>query len=264
MDNISDDGYSYEFSKIYKNPNYTLNYRDLCLKFGKNGDVILFCLHQIFRDERFQGRRLLDIGCGPTVFRAALASKFISEIILSDYSEHHLEEIQKWVKNEPCSKYWDVLFKPQAIFEGFSQNMEEGIDIIKSRTRGKITRILPCDILKKEIVPVDVGKFDIVLSIFCICAACSTIEAFKSAIKKIRNYLLPDGELVLGVVLDCSFYIVNNIEGKIPRLSISQQMVNEILEEAGFKKKHCFVIENHLSLSFGEIGGYLILSATMK
>ncbi|XP_023229029.1 nicotinamide N-methyltransferase-like isoform X2 [Centruroides sculpturatus] len=221
-------------------------------------EFISFCLHKIFRDEIFQNKTLLEVGCGPIVHRIAAASKYFSEIILSDYSKHNREAIRQWIKNESSSKDWDTLMRMEALLEGFG-NVEEGINEIKFRLRQKIKQVIPCDILKKEIIPSGVGKFDVLFTSFCLEGACTTLEDFKSAVKNFNNYILPNGELVMVTILDSPYYYVGN--NKLTTLSVSLEFVNEALKEAGFIIKHCYLTENNKQVRICNFSGILILSA---
>ncbi|XP_067127322.1 indolethylamine N-methyltransferase-like isoform X2 [Centruroides vittatus] len=82
-------------------------------------EFVSFCLHQIFRDDAFRGKRILDVGCGPTVHRMAAPSEYFSEIILSDYSEYNRQAVREWLKNESSAKDWDTLMRMEALLEGY-------------------------------------------------------------------------------------------------------------------------------------------------
>ncbi|XP_067138480.1 nicotinamide N-methyltransferase-like [Centruroides vittatus] len=247
----------YAFSKVYKDGNFAVNYRsDIVNKTVEMEEFVSFCLHEIFRDEAFRGERILDVGCGPTVHRMAAPSEYFSEIVLSDYSEHNREAVRKWIKNESSAKDWDTLMPIEVLLEGF-RNVDEGINEIKLRLRQKIKEVIPCDVLQKDIISSDVGKFDVLFTSLCLESACVTLEDFKFAVKNFSNYLLPNGGLVMVTTLDTSYYYVGN--NRLPCLPVSKEYVNEVLKEAGFIKKHYYFMENNREL--GECSGILILSA---
>ncbi|XP_067138462.1 nicotinamide N-methyltransferase-like [Centruroides vittatus] len=257
MEIVSED--KYVFSKLYKDRNFTDNYRSTVLnKMVEIEEFVSFCLHQIFCDEAFRGKRILDVGCGPTVHRMAAPSEYFSEIILSDYSEHNREAIREWLKNESSAKDWNTFMRMEALFEGYG-NVEEGINEIKLRLRQKIKEVIPCDVLQKAIISADVGKFDVLFTSLCLEGACTTLEDFKAAVKNFSNYILPNGGLVMVVILNVTYYFVGN--HKLPGLTVSQEFVNETLKQAGFIKKHCFLIENNEQHPVCDFSGYLILSA---
>ncbi|XP_023214283.1 nicotinamide N-methyltransferase-like isoform X1 [Centruroides sculpturatus] len=255
-----DSGDKYAFSKLYKDRNFTDNYRSNVLnKVIEMEEFASFCLHQIFRDEAFRGKRILDVGCGPTVHRMAAPSKYFSEIVLSDYTQHNRKAVQEWLKDESSSKDWDTLMRMEALLEGYG-NVEEGINEIKLRLRQKIKEVIPCDVLQKDIISSDVGKFDALFTSLCLEGACATLEDYKTAVKNFGNYILPNGGFVMVSVLECSYYYLGNNE-KLPSLFVTREFVNETLKEAGFVKKHCFFMENDQQHPVAKFSGYLISSA---
>ncbi|XP_067127318.1 nicotinamide N-methyltransferase-like [Centruroides vittatus] len=250
----------YAFSKLYKDRNFTDNYRSNVInKMVEIEEFVSFCLHQIFRDEAFRGERILDVGCGPTVHRMAAPSEYFSEIVLSDYTEHNRQAVREWLKNESSAKDWDSLMQMEALLEGYG-NLEEGINEIKLRLRQKIKEVIPCDVLKQDIISSDVGKFDVLFTSLCLEGACSTLEDYKTAVKNFRNYILPNGGFVMVSALECHNYYVGDNE-KLPCLFVTQEFVNETLKEAGFVKKHCFFVENNEQLPVAKFSGYLVSSA---
>ncbi|XP_023233880.1 nicotinamide N-methyltransferase-like [Centruroides sculpturatus] len=125
----------------------------------------------------------------------AAPSKYFSEIVLSDYSQYNREAVQEWLKDQ-SSKDWDTLMRMEALLEGYG-NVEEGINEIKLRLRQKIKEVIPCDILQKDVISSDVGKFDALFISLCLEAVCTTLEDFKAAVKIFNNYILPNGGLVM-------------------------------------------------------------------
>ncbi|XP_067127323.1 nicotinamide N-methyltransferase-like [Centruroides vittatus] len=250
----------YAFSKKYKDRNFTDNYRSNVLnKMVEIEEFVSLCLHQIFRDEAFRGERILDVGCGPTVDRMAAPSEYFSEIVLSDYTEHNRQAVREWLKNESSAKDWDSLMRMEALLEGYG-NVEEGINEIKLRLRQKIKEVIPCDVLQNDIIPSDVGKFDVSFTSLCLEGACTTLEDYKIAVKNFRNYILPNGEFVMVSILESPYYYVGNNE-KLPSLFVTQELVNKTFKEAGFVKKHCFFMENDRQHPVVKFSGYLVSSA---
>ncbi len=73
----------------------------------------------------YKGKRLLDLGCGPTIQSVISASKWYDEIVLSEYvediREEHVGTVQKWINGEPGLSNWNEYFQRFAQFEGLVQ-----------------------------------------------------------------------------------------------------------------------------------------------
>lgn len=52
------------------------------------------------------GDILIDVGTGPTIYQLISACEAFREIIMSDYSELNLREVDKWLKKDPGAYDW--------------------------------------------------------------------------------------------------------------------------------------------------------------
>ncbi|XP_067127325.1 nicotinamide N-methyltransferase-like [Centruroides vittatus] len=259
---VSDEGHSYVISKLYKDPNFPSIYKGFLLDTIEVEEFILNVLHRIYLDKRFQGKRLFEIGCGPTVHRIAPASRVFSEIIQCEFSEHNREIVQKWLKNDPTAQDWGRLIRITARQEEYG-DLDQGIREIENRIRGKVKKIVPCDVLQKKVIQEDIGKCDVLFTSYCLEGACPTPEAYKSAVNKLGKYVVPGGGLIMVVILDMPYFCMKSPEKKYKWdvLPVSQKLVNEALKEAGFTKKHWYLMENNEESEGGEFSGVVVVSA---
>ena len=66
--------------------------------------------------------RLLEIGSGPTIHVVAAASRCFQEIVMSDYAEQNLKELDLWLKKDPSSFNWSSVLEFIANREGIPGN----------------------------------------------------------------------------------------------------------------------------------------------
>lgn len=259
---VSDEGHSYVISELYKDPDFPVLYKEFLLGTIEEEEFILNVLHRIYLDKRFQGKRLFEIGCGPTVHRIASASRVFSEIIQCEFSEHNREIVQKWLKKDPSAQDWERFIRIAARQEEFG-DLDKGIKEIESRIRQKVKKIIPCDVLQKTVIPEDVGKCDVLFTSYCLEGACPTPEAYKSAVRKLGKYIVPGGGLIMVVILDMPYFCMKSPDKKYKWdvLPVSQKLVNDALKEAGFKKKHWYFMENNEEQEGGEFSGVVVVSA---
>ncbi|XP_067127320.1 nicotinamide N-methyltransferase-like [Centruroides vittatus] len=164
----------YKLSEKYHIPEFPVFYRKhLLSQETEEEEFISLTLHRIFQNGQIKGKRLLDVGSGPSVYRIATASRFFSEIILSEYAECNRKELKKWLENDPSSLDWSKFIKMAARFEE-NGNAEMGIKAIESRIRQRVKDVVPCDILHQQIFAKDIGKFDVIFSAYCLECVCPT------------------------------------------------------------------------------------------
>lgn len=53
------------------------------------------------------GSKLLDFGCGPTIYGIAPAVKKFDEIYMAEFCSKNRTELQKWLKKEPGHFDWN-------------------------------------------------------------------------------------------------------------------------------------------------------------
>ncbi|KAB1276725.1 Indolethylamine N-methyltransferase [Camelus dromedarius] len=64
------------------------------------------------------GDILIDIGSGPTIYQLLSACEAFREIIVSDYTEQNLWELEKWLKKEPGAYDWSPAVQYVCELEG--------------------------------------------------------------------------------------------------------------------------------------------------
>ncbi|NP_001396196.1 nicotinamide N-methyltransferase isoform 5 [Mus musculus] len=72
----------------------------------------IFCLGAV------KGELLIDIGSGPTIYQLLSACESFTEIIVSDYTDQNLWELQKWLKKEPGAFDWSPVVTYVCDLEG--------------------------------------------------------------------------------------------------------------------------------------------------
>ncbi|ERE74503.1 nicotinamide N-methyltransferase-like protein [Cricetulus griseus] len=72
----------------------------------------IFCLGGV------KGDLLIDIGSGPTIYQLLSACESFKEIIVSDYTDQNLWELQKWLKKEPGAFDWSPVVTYVCDLEG--------------------------------------------------------------------------------------------------------------------------------------------------
>ena len=77
------------------------------------GELLPFSLTALFEifEEMPKDGRLLEIGSGPTIHVVAAASRCFREIVMSDYAEQNLKEVDLWLKKDPSAFNWNSVLE---------------------------------------------------------------------------------------------------------------------------------------------------------
>ena len=184
--------------------------------------------------------KVLDYGCGPVIMNVISAVPFASEIVMADIVPECLEELKKWIKNDPGAFNWE------SHFAHVVQKLEgKGKEEAKERQlelRKTIKAIVHCNIFEEN--PIEQGyegPYDVVMSNLCIDGACKTIEEYNTALSKIASLLNPAGKLTMYVTATSTAnvgknysYGVGERDDRFPFIGLSREFLMVTLEKAGF------------------------------
>ncbi|XP_019622005.1 PREDICTED: nicotinamide N-methyltransferase-like isoform X1 [Branchiostoma belcheri] len=186
-------------------------------------------LHQTFTGDRDFGRRLLDVGSGPTVYQLISASRVCPEIICSDIHKGALAEIKKWKNGDPNAFDWTDAVKFVCELEGTRWESRQ------KQLQNAIKDTVVCDVFKENpLHPTVFSLFDTVITAYCLEGACwdKGRSTYADTVRNICSLLKPGGYFILMSYIGVTYYI----EGgqKLPEsLRLDPEFVLKSLSEAG-------------------------------
>ncbi|XP_021350147.1 nicotinamide N-methyltransferase-like isoform X2 [Mizuhopecten yessoensis] len=194
-------------------------------------------LHKFFNEYDVCGKRLLDVGTGPTIHTVISASSHVDEIFLSDYTPQNLHYLEKWHKGE-ISQPANVIEYVLSL-EGGTRTASE----VESEIRKKVQGILPIDVTSAQPLGNFNGdtQFDIIVSSYCIGTAAFTVEEYRKCLENISSLLKKGGYLILFVCLNGDSYQMGDYRYRA--LSITKEEIQSTLYKAGFDIKVSFEIK---------------------
>ncbi|XP_033728604.1 nicotinamide N-methyltransferase-like [Pecten maximus] len=220
-------------------------------------DVIedLDSLHRIFEECKIQGKRLLDIGTGPTIYSVITASNHVDEIFLSDYAPQNLQYLEKWRKGEIASS--KMLFDHVINLEGRPMTPEQRENEVREKVKG----ILPIDVtLEKPLgCDYDGAKFDVIVSTLCLDEAVQHVAELEQTMKNVSGLLNEGGFIIISCDFGATFYRVG--EYKYTGVSFTIEEVKSAVVQAGFDVKLYIEIPNNADENW-DAEGYYYLVAT--
>ncbi|CAN7991156.1 unnamed protein product, partial [Ixodes pacificus] len=191
------------------------------------------------------GRKLLDVGCGPTVHNVFPATKKIEDIVLSDFLPQNKLAVEKWIQKAPDAIDWSFQSERLAHLEGFT-DVKSGAWKIEERTRRAIRKVVFCNVLDPHVLPEDHNEpFDVVLTCLCLEGACLDEGTYKKAVQNLANLVTHGGYLILCGIGGSDKYLVKGVS--FPVLPVSVDLAKEAIARCGFEIRRCSLIEQGAS-----------------
>ncbi|XP_019622295.1 PREDICTED: indolethylamine N-methyltransferase-like [Branchiostoma belcheri] len=209
---------------------------------GQGGLKAIDILHDVFNSGEVKGKRLIDVGSGPTIYQIISASRVFPEIVCAEYSESGRAEIQKWVAEDPGAFDWSEYVQYFCDFEGTRDIWAER----QKQLRQAITAVVPCDVHKSNPVePLQLEPFDAVMTLYCIETACTDRKSYVQAVRNVSSLLKPGGTLILQTYIGtlrflsngASFYAVGGV--RHPTVKLDVDFVLQTISDAGYEDIKC-------------------------
>ncbi|KAK0418560.1 hypothetical protein QR680_013640 [Steinernema hermaphroditum] len=190
-------------------------------------------------EERFS---MIDVGSGPTIYSAVCFRTLVRRIYLTDYVESNLTVLEEWLnKSKPFD--WSTVISVVKRNEGGRPPNVWEVAKIEALCRQKVAKggIFHADVHQPKVCPFEQmanREYDIMVSIFCLEAACSTFDEYRQAMKNMTNMLRPGGRLILGSVTEDSCYVAGMPSKEravvFSLLHLTEQEIVDTLEECDF------------------------------
>ncbi|TKR57677.1 hypothetical protein L596_030347 [Steinernema carpocapsae] len=184
---------------------------------------------------------LIDMGAGPTIYSAICFREVVSRIYLTDYVQNNLDVLESWLtKSKPFD--WSGVVKVVLRNEGSRPMPDDKISEIIETVRQKVNNggIFQADVHNENVIPFNKNKivFDLMVSVFCLEAACSNFDEYKVAMRNMTKLIRPCGRLVLGSVTEDSSYVSGvSSSGQstvFHLLHLTEEQIEECLEDCDF------------------------------
>ncbi|XP_075047709.1 nicotinamide N-methyltransferase-like [Mixophyes fleayi] len=193
---------------------------------------VLENLHKTFKSGAVTGNTLMDIGTAPSIYQLLSASEYFNEITITWYTQRELQELQKWLNNEPDAFDWSSIVKHVCEIEGCGTNLKEK----EEKLKGKIKQVFKCDVSKSNpLTPLEAPKVDCLTATVCLEAACKSYDSYATALKNLSNLLKPKGHLLMAGDLGANYYEVG--ANKVFSLPVNEKFLKKVISENGYSIK---------------------------
>jgi SAM-dependent methyltransferase len=155
--------------------------------------------------------RMLDFGCGPTIYQFIAAAPKVDTIHVADYYNGNLQAIQDWLDAKPGIFDWREYTRAVLALEATSAVDLAAIEQREQQVRQKLQRFLHCDLTSTPpISGVAEGSYDILMSNFCL-EHIPPQEDFEARLGNVFALLRPGGRLILQFTRRMPSYPVGDV-----------------------------------------------------
>ena len=194
---------------------------------------LLQFLHEVY-DTADCGKRLLEVGGGPTIYQLISAGNRVEEIIFSEYLDANRNEIKKWVHDDPVVPIWDIYFEHVLGLEKTSTSKTD-IERRKTSLRQKIKDIVRCDLFNKNpLQPETYRDFDVISVNFCPESITDNEEDFLTSVQNFTSLLKRNGLLVMCLLKNASRYKVGDLH--FPAYPVDEAYISDTLKRFSYNE----------------------------
>jgi hypothetical protein len=196
-------------------------------------EVIANYQKQFLHGKKFE--RAIEVGAGPVLYHAIITTPHVErELVITDYIQTNLDEIQKWLDNKKDAFDWDFHIRQLLQLVQGRMVTKEEISERKKEMRKKM-RVAKLDISTN---PPRTGislrpKFDFLQTFYCVDAATTDLDEYYSYMKNTFVMLQNGGEFILSSLANTNHYIFGGRKHFVTR--ITKDILRKALVGAGIK-----------------------------
>jgi hypothetical protein len=171
--------------------------------------------------------RLLEFGCGPTIYQLISAAASVSRITLAEYDASNRQEIEAWLAQDPAAWDWRPFVRSALIHEGLESG-EAALTDRERRLRLCIESVSLCDAFSDPMVTG--GPFSVVSSNFVLESLTTDIDAWRALVRKLIHLVEPGGYLLMSSVEGSSWVTNGQV---LPTCGVTQATIRDELISNG-------------------------------
>ncbi|XP_078496165.1 indolethylamine N-methyltransferase-like [Lissotriton helveticus] len=176
-----------------------------------------------------KGETLTALSFGPYLYYSLPVCEYFTEITFACADENSMQEMQKWMKNEPDALDWSHIMKLICDLRGRGEPW-----IAKqNKLKGKVKTVLKYDVLcSNPLSPIIHPQADCLLLAHCLEHYVTNKKSFCDALKNVSTLLKTGGLLIMTVTLEVTYYMVGDF--KFPLFCMDECFLKDALKGAGY------------------------------
>ncbi|KAG8430007.1 hypothetical protein GDO86_018640 [Hymenochirus boettgeri] len=186
----------------------------------------------VFHAGSVKGDTIIDISSGLFMFQLYVAADYFQNIIMIESSDWSVEEIQKWIKNEPDAVDTSHMAAFACALKGKSTGWKEQED----KLRNAIKQAVKWDISQENpLGSVTLPRADCLISFLYLECVCKDHNMFRQLLKQFSSLLKTGGHLILVTCINITYYTVG--QHGFSAMNFDEKFVRNTLEDTGFMVK---------------------------
>lgn len=153
--------------------------------------------------------RLLEVGCGPTLHNVLPFATIVSEIHMADVLPGNLEQVRRWIDNDPQAHDWGVYVRAVLELEG-RDSSEEMVNLRMAELRRKITDLKHVDLSRSDPLGEDRTIYPLVTAFYCVAGATANKGEWTRFMNNLATLVEPGGTLLLSDFVGTDTYRVGD------------------------------------------------------
>ncbi|KAG8453220.1 hypothetical protein GDO86_000013 [Hymenochirus boettgeri] len=157
---------------------------------------VMKIVYKMFSSGSVEGDTIIDISSGLFMFQLFVAADYFQNIIMIESSDWSVEEIQKWIKNEPDAVDTSHMAAFACALKGKSTGWKEQED----KLRNAIKQVVKWDISQgNPLGSVTLPRADCLISVVYLEGVCKDHNMYRQLMKQFSSLLKTGGHLILKI-----------------------------------------------------------------
>ncbi|XP_078496146.1 nicotinamide N-methyltransferase-like [Lissotriton helveticus] len=184
---------------------------------------------KIYSSGEVKGDSLVALSYGPYIHYTLPAFEYFNEITFACADHKSIQEIQKWLKNEPDAVNSSHTIKMICELQGSGDTWTEKEQML----RRKVTRVLKHDVTScNPLCSVNLPQADCLLLTHCLEHFVTDKKSYCEALKNVSSLLKTGGYLIMSAALEATFYMCGDF--KFPIFCLDEDFLKDALKGAGY------------------------------
>ncbi|XP_078496054.1 indolethylamine N-methyltransferase-like [Lissotriton helveticus] len=213
---------------------------------------------RIYTNCAVEGGSLIQVSIGPLIHFTIPACEYFTEITFACLQCKSMEELRKWLKNEPDAVDCSHVIKLFCELQGSSETWIEKQKMVQQ----KVKQVYKCDMDRRDpLFPAVLPQADCLFLVDSLVSLAKDMETFCDGLKNLSQLLKCGGHLKLMTALEATFHMVGDV--KFPHLCIDEGFLRTAFTDAGYVIKEHQIINRKVQCLYDvmDYNGVIIVKA---